>query len=246
MRDEPRLPVSDARPEIVVTGLGKRYGRREALRDVTFSVEPGGFLVVFGANGAGKTTILRVLAGLTSATTGGAVVAGSDVREDAMAVRRAVGLISHAPLLYPDLSAYENLRFYADMYGVPVAQREARVEELLERVELRLRRHDRVRSFSRGMCQRLAIARALLHRPRVLLLDEPHSGLDVRASGILGDLLAEIRADHTFVMATHAIQAGLRVATQALVLDSGRVVYGAGVASLNAGEVAAALGAESV
>ena len=243
-------------PEIEVRGLRKRYGRRDALRDVDLSVERGGFLTVFGPNGAGKTTLLRVLAGLATASAGTVTVAGADVREDPTPVRRAVGFISHNALLYPDLTAYENLRFYADMYGVGeatdknrtgrAARRDARIAELLERVELSVRRDDTVRTFSRGMRQRLSIARAILHRPRVLLLDEPHAGLDARAVGILDGLLAEIRAEHTFVLVTHSPEVGLAPATQALVLTGGRVVYraaGAELGSERAGEaVRAALG----
>jgi heme exporter protein A len=219
-------PGAAPEPEILVEGLGKRYGRREALRDVSFAVERGGFLAVFGPNGAGKTTALRVLAGLATATTGRVRVAGADVREDPLPVRRAVGFISHNPLLYPDLTAYENLRFFADMYGVGVdaAARDARIAQLLDRVELPTRRNDTVRTFSRGMRQRLAIARAILHAPRVLLLDEPHAGLDARAVGILDGLLAEIRGDHTFVMVTHSLDHGLAAASGVLLLDAGRVV----------------------
>ena len=229
-------------PEIEVRGLRKRYGRRDALRDVDLTVERGGFLTVFGPNGAGKTTLLRVLAGLASASSGTVTVAGADVREDPTPVRRAIGFISHNALLYPDLTAYENLRFYADMYGVGeardedrtgrTARRDARIAELLERVELSVRRNDTVRTFSRGMRQRLSIARAILHRPRVLLLDEPHAGLDARAVGILDGLLAEIRAEHTFVLVTHSPEVGLAPATQVLVLAGGRVVFRAAGAEL--------------
>ena len=223
-RDVSRSPGES--PEILVEGLDKRYDRRAALKGVSFSLERGGFLVVFGPNGAGKTTLLRVLAGLASASAGRVLVAGADVRDDPTPVRRAVGLVSHAPLLYPDLSAYENLRFYADMYGVgeEARERDARICGLLDRVELSVRRNDRVRTFSRGMRQRLAIARAILHGPRVLLLDEPHAGLDARAVAILDALLAEIRGEHTFVMVTHRVDEGLARATQVLVLDEGRVV----------------------
>jgi heme exporter protein A len=140
-----------------------------------------------------------------------------------MPVRRTIGFISHQPLLYLDLTAYENLRFYAEMYGVP--ERERRISDLLQRVELSHRRYDQVRTFSKGMLQRLAIARALLHQPRVLLLDEPYSGLDPHAVDILDGLLAEIRAEHTFVMVSHSIAKTLELSDQVLVMDSGRVVF---------------------
>jgi heme exporter protein A len=212
-----------AAPEIAVEGLRKTFGRREVLKGISFSVERGGFLSVFGPNGAGKTTTLRVLATLLSPSAGSVTVAGHDVRLDPMPVRATIGFISHNAMLYPDLTAQENLRFYADMYGVP--DREARIAELLERLELSHRRYDVVRTFSKGMRQRLAIARAILHRPRVLLLDEPHSGLDPRAVDILDGLLRDIRAEHTFVMVTHNIAKGLQWASRVMIMDGGRIAY---------------------
>ncbi len=209
--------------EIEVDGLRKTFGRREVLKGLTFSLERGGFLSVFGPNGAGKTTTLRVLATLLTPTAGSVRVAGHDVREDPTPVRRALGFISHDPLLYPDLTAHENLRFYADMYGVE--DREARITELLERLELSHRRHDVVRTFSKGMRQRLAIARAILHRPRVLLLDEPYSGLDPQAADILDGLLADIRAEHTFVLVTHDIAKGVELSSRLLIVENGRIVH---------------------
>jgi heme exporter protein A len=209
--------------EIEVEGLRKTFGRREVLKGLSFGVPRGGFLSVFGPNGAGKTTTLRVLATLLTPSHGTVKVAGYDVREDPMPVRRAIGLISHSAMLYPDLTAQENLRFYADMYGVP--GREERITELLERLELSARRHDVVRTYSKGMRQRLAIARAVLHRPRVLLLDEPHSGLDPRAVDILDGLLTEIRAEHTFVMVTHDVAKGLEWGTALMIVEGGRVAY---------------------
>jgi heme exporter protein A len=210
-------------PEIRVAGLSKVFGRRDVLRDVSFAVERGGFLAMFGPNGAGKTTTLRVVATLLSPSSGSISVAGHDLRDDPMPVRRAIGFISHNPLLYRDLTAEENLRFYAAMYGV--ADSDGRIRDLLERVELSHRRFDVVRTFSKGMLQRLAIARALLHRPRVLLLDEPHSGLDPHAVDILDGLLDEIRAEHTFVMVTHNMRKGLELADQVMILDGGRIVF---------------------
>ena len=209
--------------EIEVEGLRKTFGRREVLKGLSFSVERGGFLSIFGPNGAGKTTTLRVLATLLTASGGSVKVAGHDVHNDPMPVRSTIGLISHTPMLYPDLTADENLRFYADMYGIE--DREARISDLLERLELTHRRHDVVRTFSKGMRQRLAIARAVLHRPRVLLLDEPHSGLDPRAVDIFDGLLAEIRDEHTFVMVTHNIAKGLDWGTELMIIENGRIVY---------------------
>jgi heme exporter protein A len=209
--------------DIEVDGLRKAFGRRQVVRDVSFSVPRGGFLSVFGPAGAGKTTTLRVLATLLTPSGGRVRVAGHDLRKDPLPARQAIGFISHDPLLFLDLTAQENLRFYADMYCL--TDREARIGDLLERLELSHRRHDVVRTFSKGMRQRLAIARALLHRPRVLLLDEPYSGLDLRAAGILDDLLAEIRNEHTFVMVTHTLSTGLTWGDRLMVIVDGRIVH---------------------
>jgi len=219
--DKPEVGPDKA--EIWVEGVSKVFGRRDVLRDISFAVERGGFLAMFGPNGAGKTTTLRIVATLLSPSSGAVRVAGHDLKDDPMPVRRAIGFISHNPLVYRDLTAEENLRFYSAMYGV--ADDGRRIRDLLERVELSHRRFDVVRTFSKGMLQRLAIARALLHKPRVLLLDEPHSGLDPHAVDILDGLLDEIRAEHTFVMVTHNMRKGLELADQVLILDGGRIVF---------------------
>jgi heme exporter protein A len=205
-----------------VEGLTRVFGVRKALDDVTFSLPAGAFLSIFGPNGAGKTTLLRTLTTLQNPSSGTAKVFGLDVVADAVELRSRIGLISHNPLLYPDLSAEENLLFFADMYCID--EPAARVRELLESVELLHRRFDLVRTFSRGMLQRLSIARALLHRPDVLFLDEPYSGLDPHAMDILDHLIAQIRGQHTFVMVSHDLGKGLELCSHALILAKGRVV----------------------
>lgn len=215
--------VSDSAVE--VRGLTRTFGVRKALNDVTFDLPYGAFLSIFGPNGAGKTTLVKVLTTLTSPSRGTAKVGGYDVVADAVELRSKIGLISHNPLLYPDLSAEENLLFFADMYGVSDAAERAR--ELLAAVELDHRRLDLVRTFSRGMLQRLSIARALLHRPKVLFLDEPYSGLDPHAVEILDSLIAQIRTDHTFVMISHDLTKGLALCSHALILARGKVVLSA-------------------
>lgn len=214
--------VADTR-EVAVEGLTKVFGHRKVLSDVTFSVPGGGFLALFGPNGAGKTTLVRILTGLLSPTEGRVRIGGHDLTEDPASIRARIGLISHNPLLYPDLTAEENLRFYCDLYRV--AQASERIDELLDRVELSHRRYDLVRTFSRGMVQRVAIARSLLHRPDVVFLDEPHTGLDPHAVDILDGLLASIRNDHTFVMVTHSLEKGLALASQVMVLVDGKVSF---------------------
>jgi heme exporter protein A len=180
---------------VSVEGLSRTFGVRKALDGVSFELPVGGFLSIFGPNGAGKTTLLRTLTTLQSPSSGTAKILGLDVEKDAVELRSRIGLISHNPLLYPDLSAEDILRFFADMYGVE--DPETRVRELLESVELLHRRFDLVRTFSRGMLQRLSIARALLHKPDVLFLDEPYSGLDPHAMDILDHLIAQVRHEHT-------------------------------------------------
>jgi heme exporter protein A len=213
---------STATPAVEIEGLVRAFGARKALDGVSLALPPGAFLSIFGPNGAGKTTLLRVLTTLTNPSKGTARIAGLDVVKDAVALRDRIGLISHNPLLYPDLSAEENLHFFAEMYGVDDPA--ARVHELLTAVELDHRRLDLVRTFSRGMLQRLSIARALLHRPEVLFLDEPYSGLDPHAADILDSLIAAVRAQHTFVMVSHDLAKGLELCTHALILAKGRVV----------------------
>ena len=212
-------PVTNA---LEVEGLTRIFGARKALDGVTFALPEGAFLSIFGPNGAGKTTLLRTLTTLQNPSSGSAKVLGLDVEKDAVELRSRIGLISHNPLLYPDLSAEENLKFFADMYDVPDAA--GRVKELLDSVELSHRRFDLVRTFSRGMLQRLSIARALLHHPDVIFLDEPYSGLDPHAMDILDTLIASIRSQHTFVMVSHALGKGLELCSHALILAKGKVV----------------------
>lgn len=221
---------------VEVRDLTRTFGVRKALDSVSFDLPTGAFLSVFGPNGAGKTTLVKVLTTLTAPSNGTARVCGLDVVEDAVELRHRMGLISHNPLLYPDLSAEENLLFFAEMYGVDSAQ--ARVRELLEAVELDHRRLDLVRTFSRGMLQRLSIARALLHRPDVLFLDEPYSGLDPHAVDILDSLIAQIREDHTFVMISHDLAKGLELCSHALILARGKVVLSEAKSDLDAEEFA--------
>src|SRR5574340_668691 len=205
-----------------VQDLTRAFGVRKALDGVTFDRPEGAFLSIFGPNGAGKTTLVKVLTTLLTPSEGSAKVLGMDVVADAVDLRKGIGLISHNPLLYPDLTAEENLLFFAEMYGIDGP--EARVEELLAAVELDHRKLDLTRTFSRGMMQRLSIARALLHRPRVIFLDEPYSGLDPHAMDILDSLIAQIRSQHTFVMISHDLDKGLELCSHALILARGRVV----------------------
>lgn len=202
--------------------LTKVFGDRKALDKVSIEVPEGAFLSIFGPNGAGKTTLVRTLATLSRATSGTALVAGFDAKEEPDKVREHIGLISHNPMLYPDLTAMEDLMFTAQLYGVVNA--EERVRELLRAVELDHRRFDVVRTFSRGMTQRLSIARALMNDPDVVFLDEPYAGLDPHAVEIFDGLIERLRDGRTFIMVSHDLQKGFDVCTHALVLARGRVV----------------------
>jgi len=187
-------------------------------------VAEGECLALVGPNGAGKTTLLRILAALSKPSAGTVRLAGFDLADGAREIRRRVGFLSHQPLLYGDLSGEENLRFYGRMYDV--AKLEERVAALLHQVGLEPRRHDLVRTYSRGMRQRLAIARALLHDPPVLLLDEPYTGLDLQAAEMLDAILREVGAgSRTVLLTTHNLEQGLRGSHRAAILVNGKVTY---------------------
>ena len=209
-------------PAITVEHLTKSFGGRKAVDNVSFTLPEGAFLSVFGPNGAGKTTRLRMLATLARPTEGVITLAGINLKEEPEQAREAIGLISHNPMLYPDLTAEENLLLYAKLYGVRDPQK--RVVELLDAVGLKHRRLDRVRTFSRGMTQRVSIARALVNDPSVVLLDEPYSGLDPHAMRIFDELIDSVRENRTFVMVSHDLDKGLALADHVLVLARGRVV----------------------
>jgi heme exporter protein A len=180
---------------IEVRKLYKRFGNKTVLRGLDFQVAQGEFVALLGPNGAGKTTFLRILASLSRPTLGEVRIAGLGLPHQAAAVRRRLGVVSHLPLLYGDLTAEENLRFYGRMYAVDALDR--RIGEVLALVGLETRRRDLVRTFSRGMQQRLAIGRAVLHDPQVLLLDEPYTGLDQQACEMLDGVLRQVILDNT-------------------------------------------------
>lgn len=209
---------------IKVSGLTKSFGPRAALAGIDLHVEPGEFVTLVGPNGAGKTTLLRILATLTRPTGGSVRIAGLDQAKAGEAVRRHIGFLSHRTLLYDDLTAAQNLGFYARMYDLDDGP--ARIADLLAQVGLAERRNDLVHTFSRGMQQRLSVARAVLHRPQVLLLDEPYTGLDPNASQVLTDLLTTLAEEGcTIVLTTHNLERGLAMGHRMVVLARGQVVY---------------------
>jgi heme exporter protein A len=212
---------------IKVHKLIKRFGSKTVLRGLDFVVEQGEFVALLGPNGAGKTTFLRILASLSHPTLGAVQIAGYSLPAQAAAVRARLGVVSHLPLLYGDLTAQENLRFYGRMYGVNGLN--ARIDEVLENIGLAPRRHDLVRTFSRGMQQRLAIGRAILHDPEVMLFDEPHTGLDQDACDMLDGLLRNVAGrGRTVVMTSHDLTRVENLATRFDVLSRGVITASTG------------------
>jgi heme exporter protein A len=211
---------------IEVKKLVKRFGLKTVLRGVDFNVKAGEFVALLGPNGAGKTTFLRILASLSRPSMGLVNIAGHKLPDEAAQVRGKLGVVSHLPLLYPDLTAEENLLFYARLYGI--SDHTLRVTEVLEMVGLADRRKDLVRTFSRGMQQRLAIGRAILHDPQVMLFDEPYTGLDQDASEMLDTVLRSVAAEgRTVVMTSHDLIRSEELATRFDILSRGVIAASA-------------------
>jgi len=216
---------------INVKNISKSFASKHALQDITFQIQRGQFVTLLGANGAGKTTLTRILATLTRPTRGTARIAGHAIDKEPIAVRRQIGVMSHFSFLYGDLSAEENLHFYGKMYAVQNLQN--RIDELLRQVNLHTRRYDLVRTFSRGMQQRLSLARAILHHPNILLLDEPFAGLDVNAHKMLNDLLHNFIAhDSTVLLTTHDIDYAVKNSHRLIIIKGGIVVADDSTASI--------------
>jgi heme exporter protein A len=212
--------------DIEARGLWKSFGASPVLRGLNLRVRAGERLVIVGPNGSGKSTLIRILATLLSASRGQARVAGFDTRRQANEVRRHVGLLCHQTFLYGELTSRENLRFYGRMYGV--VDPDGRATELLRMVGLEEQANTLSRTLSRGMQQRLALARAILHEPLVLLLDEPDTGLDQHWAGVLNDLVAEGAAQgRTTLLTTHNLERSLEIADRVAVLNGGRIVFSA-------------------
>lgn len=221
---EPRTTNHSAGWEIRARGLTKLYGDFPALQNVRLDVAPGEFLALLGRNGAGKTTLLKLLALLTRPTSGKLTFGGGDPQDDLIALRRRMGLLGHKTFLYDELTAEENLLFYASLYGVPEPQQACR--DTLASVGLTPFGKELVRNFSQGMRQRLAMGRLFLHRPDLLLLDEPFTGLDDRAVVLLESLLRDAHQQgKTIVLCTHQLELALRLARRLLILDRGKVAY---------------------
>src|ERR1051326_6760451 len=204
--------------------IQKSFGSFVALAGITMQVKRGEFLALFERNGAGKTTFLKIAATLMRSTQGKLIMESLNISDEPERVRSKIGFLSHNTYVYRDLSPLQNLHFFARLYGVRDA--ETRIPALLDRVGLKRRANDPVRAFSRGLQQRIGIARVFLHNPSLLLLDEPYTGLDANAVQMLDELLDEsVRAGQTVLLTTHDIEQGLRAASRAAIIDRGKVVF---------------------
>lgn len=215
---------------IRIEGLIKTYGLNTVLKGINLHVQAGEFVGLVGANGAGKSTLMKIVATLLKPTSGTLTIGGWPLPEQADRVRPHLGYVSHDLLLYPDLTAAENLRFYARLYGL--ANADQRITTALKQVGLNSRRNDLLRTFSRGMGQRLALARATLHEPDILLLDEPYTGLDTQGSDLLDEWLTrEKDRGRTILLITHDIYRGLPLCDRVLRLERGKISEQSAVSS---------------
>lgn len=226
MTQQPATPCA-----LDVEGIKKSFGPRSVLKGVDLKLARGEFLTIFGPNGAGKTTLLKIISTISRPTSGRVRIGGTDVAENPAEARRLLGVVSHDSMLYGNLTACENLEFYGKMYDVP--QLKARVSSLLEQVGLSAYSGQRAGTFSHGMQKRLSIARAFLHDPELLLLDEPETGLDQQGIAMLMDTLKAVGASRrTIVMTTHSIERGLKFCTQVAILFRGSISYRESAANL--------------
>jgi heme exporter protein A len=217
IKDEvaPRLAIEANR-------LCKSFDEHPALRDIDLKIHFGESLAVFGPNGAGKTTLIKILATIMNPSSGSILVDGISAKDNAEEARRKIGVVSHNTFLYGNLTAYENLDFYRRLYDMP----EKRILEVAEMVGMQTRLHDYVSTLSRGMQQRFSIARALLHKPSIILLDEPETGLDQQALAFLWEVLKSgDKEKRTVIIATHNLDRGLEVSDRVLILARGRIVF---------------------
>lgn len=216
--------TSDPAWAIEIEDLTKSFGSRYALRDINLTIRKGDYLTIFGPNGAGKTTLIKILSTLSKPTSGTARLDGTDIRKDAIDIRRRLGVVSHSTFLYNSLTIAENLGFYGKLYGV--SNLESRIKEVVAQVKLETRIHDQVGTLSRGMQQRVAIARAIIHNPAIMLLDEPETGLDPHATILMREILDSLNyGERTIVMTTHNLERGVELSDRIVILNRGQLVY---------------------
>ena len=217
---------------IETRGLAKLFGNKYALKDIDLGIRGGERFVVFGPNGAGKTTLIRSLSTLIKPSAGSVHINGLDTRQHQTHIRRKVGVVGHQTYLYGNLTLYENLKFYGKMYDVP--DLEQRIHKVSGQVQLESRLHDKVGTLSRGLQQRAAIARAVIHEPQIMLLDEPEVGLDPQAIIMMRDVLDIFSSGElTVVMTTHNLERGLDLCEQIIILNGGKIAYQAGKSDID-------------
>lgn len=230
--------MAEDRPIIEVENLTKVYGLLPVLKSVSFGIARGEFVALLGPNGSGKSTLLRLMSGLSKPTEGVIRIGGWVMPNEAVPVRAQIGVVSHKPLLYENLSARENLHFFARLYHIGTAEREGRIQDLLRQLGLHPRADSLVRTFSRGMQQRLSIARALLHQPDVLFFDEPYTGLDQDAGDRLDALLKLAHQQHrTLLISTHQLPRLPHLASRALILSRGQIAFDGDIKRMNHREI---------
>jgi heme exporter protein A len=226
----------DSPPAIETRQLFKSFGYRPALRGIDLTVARGERLVFLGPNGAGKTTLVKVLATLAKPSSGEVWLQGLNIREHPARIRRNIGMLGHQNYLYPNLTVTENLRFYGKMYRI--TDLDKRIEEVIDLVQLDSRRDDRVGALSHGLQRRAALARAVLHQPSILFLDEPESGLDPGAGSIIRDIVGNInQSDLTVVMISHNLERCLELGSSYAILYRGQLVYRSSGERLNLEEL---------
>ena len=209
---------------IVIKALSKTFGTQMALRQLDLTVSWGDFLVIFGPNGAGKTTLVKILSTITSPTSGQVSIAGFDLKADYSSIRRNIGVVSHQPLLYQDLSVIENLRFHGRMFSV--ASLENRIKEVADLVGIQSILDRKTNILSHGTQKRVSIARAILHDPPIMLLDEPETGLDQEAVSVLSNAINQSeRGQRTVLMVTHSLERGWALGDRIAILARGNIVY---------------------
>ncbi|WP_367343569.1 ABC transporter ATP-binding protein [Methanomethylovorans sp.] len=210
---------------ISVRGVTKRFAGHAALDNIDLNIEKGEFVLLLGPNGAGKTTLLKILETLMRPSSGSVEIGGLELSKAAVKIRKTIGVISHESYLYNDLTVEENLRFFGKMHGLSGNELTTRVEMLLEQMHLEHRYMDRVSTLSRGMQQRLSIARSLIHGPEIILMDEPYTGLDLQSACDLEKMLLENRGKATVLMATHEIYRTFNMCDRIIILCSGKIIF---------------------
>lgn len=209
---------------IVVEDIKKSFGHLKVLDGVNLTINQGDIYILFGSNGVGKTTLMKILSTIFLADSGGLTLFGKIIKRRSKDIKARIGFMSHEPYLYKELTAWENLNFYANLFSIK--DKKQRIESLLKEVGLYHRSHDRVGSFSRGMKQRLSLARAILHSPDMIFLDEPYTGLDIKAQEILNNLIVSLnQKGKTFFLITHDVGNGFEIANRSGILSKGQIIY---------------------